>query len=57
MPLRDQQDPVVTVWKEEGESQGIARVKYNEVVRDLHYWTTGHISRDNALYTDISHTT
>ena len=48
MSLRDQQDPVVMVWEEEGESQGIDRVEYNEVVRDLYYWTTGHISRDNV---------
>ena len=57
MALRNQKDPVVTIRKEKGESQGIGRGEDNEVVRDLYYWTTGHISRDNVLYTDRGHTT
>ena len=57
MSLGDQQDPVVTIREEEGESQGIDRIKDNKVMRDLHYRATGHISRDNVLYTDKSHTT
>ena len=48
---------MVAIREEEGKSQGIDRVEDNEVVRDLHYWTTRHISRDNGLYTDRSHTT
>ena len=57
MTLRDQKDPVITIRKEKGESQGIDRVKDDEVMRDLNNGTTGHISRDNILYTDRSHTT
>ena len=57
MSLRDQQDPVVTIREEEGESQRIDRVEDNEVMRDLRYGATRHISRDNVLYTDRSHTT
>ena len=57
MSLRDQQDPVVAIWEEEGEFQRIDGVKDNEVVRDLYYGATRHISRDNVLYTDRSHTT
>ena len=57
MALRDQKDPVVTIWKEKGESQGIDRVEDDEVMRDLNDGTTGHISRDNILYMNRSHTT
>ena len=48
MSLGDQQDPVVTIWEEKGKSQGIDGVEDNKVVRDLHYWATRHISRDNV---------
>ena len=48
MTLRDQKDPVVTIWKEKGEAQGIDRVKDDKVMCDLNYTTTGHISRDNV---------
>ena len=57
MSLWDQQDPIVTIREEEGEFQGIDGVEDNEIVRDLHYWATRHISRDNVLHTDRSHTT
>ena len=57
MTLRDQKDPVVTIWEEKGKSQGMYGVKDDEVMCDLNNGTTGHISRDNALYTDRSHTT
>ena len=55
--LRDQQDPIVTIREEKGESQGIDGVKDDKVMRDLDDGTTRHISRDNTLYTDRSHTT
>ena len=57
MSLRDQKDPVIAIWKEEGKSQGINRVKDDEVMRDLDNRTTRHISCDNVLHTDRSHTT
>ena len=57
MSLRDQKDPVVTIWKEEGKSQGIDRVEDNEVMCDLDDGATRHISRDDTLYTDRSHIT
>ena len=57
MTLRDQKNPVVTIREKESESQGVDRVEDNKVVRDLHHLTTGHISRDDVLYTDKSHTT
>ena len=57
MTLRDQKDPVVTIRKEKGKSQGVDRVEDDEVVRDLDDGTTGHISHDNVLYMDRSHTT
>ena len=55
--LRDQQDPIITIWEEKGESQGIDGVKDDKVMHDLDDRTTGHISRDNILHTDRSHTT
>ena len=57
MSLRDQQDPVVMIQEEEGESQRIDGVEDNKVMRDLHYGATRHISRDNVLYMDRSHMT
>ena len=57
MSLWDQKDPVVTIWEKESKSQGVDGVEDDEVMRDLNYRTTGHISRDNVLYTDRSHTT
>ena len=57
MTLRDQKDPVITIRKEKGKYQGIDRVEDDEVMRDLNDGTTGHISRDNILYMDRSHTT
>ena len=57
MSLRDQKDPVVVIWKEEGKSQWVDRVEDDEVVRDLDDGATRHISRDNVLYMDRSHTT
>ena len=57
MALRDQKDPVVAIWKEKGKSQGINRIKDDEVVGDLDDRSTWHISRDDVWYTDRSHTT
>ena len=57
MSLRDQKDPVVTIWEEEGESQWVNRVEDDEIMCDLDDGTTRHISHDNVLYTDRSHTT
>ena len=57
MSLWDQEDPVVAIWEEEGKSQWVDRVEDDEVVRDLDDGATRHISRDNVLYTDRSHTT
>ena len=48
MSLRDQKDPVVAVWKEEGESKGVDRVEDDEVMCDLNDGTTRHISRDRT---------
>ena len=48
MTLRDQKDPVVTIGKEKGKSQGIGGVEDDEVVCDLNNRTTWHISRDNV---------
>ena len=48
MSLRDQKDPVVTIWKEESKSQGISGVEDDKVMRDLDNRATGHISRDKV---------
>ena len=48
MALRNQKDPVVTIGKEESKSQGIGGVEDDEVMRDLNYRATGHISRDSV---------
>ena len=57
MALWDQKDPVIAIWEEEGKSQWVDRVEDDKVMRDLNDGTAGHISRDNVLYTDRSHTT
>ena len=46
MSLRDQKDPVVTIWKEEGKSQWVDRVEDDEVVCDLDNRAARHISHD-----------
>ena len=57
MTLRDQKNPVITIWEEKGKSQRIDRVEDDEVMCDLDDGTTGHISHDDIAYTDRSHTT
>ena len=57
MSLRNEKDPVVAIWEEEGKSQWVDRVKDDKVMCDLNDGTTRHISHDNILYTDRSHTT
>ena len=57
MTLGHEKNPVVTVRKEEGESQRIGWVEDDEVMCDLDHGATGHISCDNNLYTDEGHTT
>ena len=57
MPLRDQKDPIVSVWEEEGKTKRVSGVEDNEVVRNSNNGSTGHVSCDNVLYTDRSHTT
>ena len=48
MTLGHQENPIITVWKEEGEAKWISGVKDNEVVHDLNNRITGHISRDDT---------
>ena len=48
MALRDQKDPVVVIWKEEGKSQWVVGVEDDKVMRDLNNGTTGHISCDDT---------
>ena len=45
------------IWEEEGKSKGVDGIEDDEVVRDLDDRATRHMSRDNTLYTDRSHTT
>ena len=48
MSLRDQKDPVVTIGKEESESKWVDGIEDDEIVRDLDYRATGHVSRDST---------
>ena len=45
------------VWEEKGKSKWVNRVKDDKVVCDLDDRATGHISCDDTLYMDRSHTT
>ena len=48
MSLRDQKDPVVTIGEEESESKWVDGIEDDEIVRDLDYGATGHVSRDST---------
>ena len=45
MPLRNQDNPIVVIWKEKGKVEWETWIKYNEVVADV---DNGHISHDLA---------
>ena len=46
MTLGHQENPIVMVWKEEGEAKWIDGVEDDKVVRYLNNRATWHISRD-----------
>ena len=57
MTLRNQDDPVIVIREEEGKFKRKSWVEDDEIMCDLDNGPTRHISRDNTLYTDRSHTT
>ena len=48
MSLGNKEDPIVTIWEEEGKSKWVDGVEDDEVMRDLNNRSTWHISHDRA---------